>query len=57
LADHPLNETAEIEITCAHCGYRLMRTVAQLRRKTSIDCAVCGKFIATDGHLPSGKRG
>ena len=46
MADHPLKETAEIEITCRRCGYRLMRTVAQLRTKASIDCPTCGQFIA-----------
>jgi DNA-directed RNA polymerase subunit RPC12/RpoP len=46
LADHPLKKTAEIEVTCQHCGYRLMRTAAQLRTKGSIDCPACGASIA-----------
>jgi len=45
LADHPLKDTAEIEIICPHCGYRMMRAVARLRREYEIDCPSCGKLI------------
>jgi DNA-directed RNA polymerase subunit RPC12/RpoP len=56
LADHPLKETAEIEIACQHCGYRLMRTVAQLRSKASIDCPACGASIAPDANRQNEKQ-
>jgi hypothetical protein len=38
LGDHPLKDIAEIEITCQRCGYRMMRTAAQLRRKAGVIC-------------------
>jgi len=34
LADHPLKNTAEVELVCPRCGYRMMRTAARLRRET-----------------------
>jgi DNA-directed RNA polymerase subunit RPC12/RpoP len=46
LVDHPLKDTAEIEINCPHCGYRMMRTAARLRRETEILCPSCGKAAA-----------
>jgi DNA-directed RNA polymerase subunit RPC12/RpoP len=46
LVDHPLNDTAEIEITCPHCHYRMMRTAARLRRETEIRCPRCGGAVA-----------
>jgi len=50
--DHPLKDTAEVEITCPCCGYRMRRTAARLRRKTEILCPSCGKAVAagTDEH-------
>ena len=36
MADHPLKNTAEVELICPRCGYRMMRTAAQLRRETGI---------------------
>ena len=57
LADHPLKETAEIEITCPRCSYRLMRTVAQLRTKASIDCPECGEAIAPGANRRNEKQG
>jgi len=36
LADHPLKNTAEVELICRRCGYRMMRTAARLRRETGI---------------------
>jgi len=43
---HPLKDTAEIEITCPRCGYRMIRTAARLRRKTEIFCPSCGSAVA-----------
>jgi C4-type Zn-finger protein len=46
LADHPIkDDVAEVEIICAHCGYRMTRTAARLRRPHHIDCPACGKTI------------
>jgi predicted RNA-binding Zn-ribbon protein involved in translation (DUF1610 family) len=45
LADHPLKDTAEVEIICPRCGYRMMRTAARLRRSNKVDCPVCGESI------------
>ena len=36
MADHPLKNTAEVELICPRCGYRMMRTAARLRRETGI---------------------
>lgn len=36
MADHPLKNTAEVELICRRCGYRMMRTAARLRRETGI---------------------
>jgi len=46
LADHPLKNTAEVEIVCPLCGYRMMRTAARLRRETGIVCSSCGEPVA-----------
>jgi DNA-directed RNA polymerase subunit RPC12/RpoP len=46
LVDHPFKDTAEIELTCPHCGYRMMRTAARLRRETEIRCPRCGGAVA-----------
>ena len=35
-ADHPLKNTAEVELICPRCGHRMMRTAARLRRETGI---------------------
>jgi DNA-directed RNA polymerase subunit RPC12/RpoP len=48
LVDHPLKDTAEIEITCPHCGYRMMRKAARLRRETEIRCPLCGGTVTPD---------
>jgi len=31
-----LADTAEVELICRRCGYRMMRTAARLRRETGI---------------------
>jgi hypothetical protein len=36
LADHSLKNTAELELICPRCGYRMMRMAARLRRETGI---------------------
>jgi DNA-directed RNA polymerase subunit RPC12/RpoP len=46
LADHPLKNTAEVEIVCRRCSYRMMRTAARLRRETGIVCSSCGEPVA-----------
>jgi DNA-directed RNA polymerase subunit RPC12/RpoP len=46
MVDHPLKDTAEVEITCPHCGYRMMRKAARLRRETEIRCPACGEAVA-----------
>jgi predicted RNA-binding Zn-ribbon protein involved in translation (DUF1610 family) len=46
LADHPLKNTAEVELVCPRCGYRMMRTAARLRRETRIICPSCGEPVA-----------
>jgi predicted RNA-binding Zn-ribbon protein involved in translation (DUF1610 family) len=45
LADHPLKNSAEIEIKCPHCGYRMMRTAAGLRHQDKIECPACGAVV------------
>jgi DNA-directed RNA polymerase subunit RPC12/RpoP len=39
---HPLKNTAEVELICPRCGYRMTRTAARLRRETDIVCPSCG---------------
>jgi hypothetical protein len=36
LAVHPPKNTAEVELICPGCGYRMMQTAARLRRETGI---------------------
>jgi DNA-directed RNA polymerase subunit RPC12/RpoP len=43
---HPLNDTAEVEITCPRGGYRVMRKAARLGREIEIRCPACGEAIA-----------
>jgi DNA-directed RNA polymerase subunit RPC12/RpoP len=59
VAEHPLKDTAQIEIACPHCGYRMMRTAARLRRETEIRCPLCGEAVAPsigDGHTKETER-
>lgn len=51
MADHPLVGTAEIEIACPRCDYRMMRTAARLRHKEKIDCPACGESINPGGRV------
>jgi rubrerythrin len=48
LVDHPLKNTAEVELICPRCGYRMTRTAARLRRETDIVCPSCGEPVAPD---------
>jgi DNA-directed RNA polymerase subunit RPC12/RpoP len=54
VADDPLKDVAEVEIVCPHCGYRMMRTAARLRRPHRIDCPACGKNIVPGGDRRDG---
>src|SRR5436305_5371654 len=49
MPDYPFKQTAEIQITCPRCGYRMIRTVARLRRETKILCPSCGGTVAAHG--------
>ena len=44
MARDPVEE-AELEIVCPHCGYRMVRTAARLRRGTRLVCPECGQDI------------
>jgi DNA-directed RNA polymerase subunit RPC12/RpoP len=55
LANHPLVHTAEIEIACHHCGYRMMRTADSLRHEATIDCPACGETIRS-GTAPNKEK-
>lgn len=46
MSDDPLKHTAEIEIVCRRCGYRMVGTAARLRRETEILCPSCGGLVA-----------
>ncbi len=46
VSDDPLKHTAQIEIVCPRCGYRMVRTAARLRRETEILCPSCGGPVA-----------
>ncbi|HKA02195.1 MAG TPA: hypothetical protein VKE70_37045 [Candidatus Solibacter sp.] len=46
MSDDPLKHTAEIEIVCPRCGYRMARTAARLRRETEVLCPSCGGPVA-----------
>ncbi|MFL6796137.1 MAG: YnfU family zinc-binding protein [Xanthobacteraceae bacterium] len=48
LPEHPLVKTAQIEITCPACGYRMVRTAARLRRHGTISCPRCGHSFTLD---------
>jgi DNA-directed RNA polymerase subunit RPC12/RpoP len=56
MVDHPLKDTAEIEVTCPHCGHRMMRKAARLRRETEIRCPLCGRTVTPgiDERRPQG---
>jgi DNA-directed RNA polymerase subunit RPC12/RpoP len=43
----------DIEIVCPHCGHRLTRTPARLRRQTPVVCPVCGGEIVPAGDDPA----
>jgi DNA-directed RNA polymerase subunit RPC12/RpoP len=45
-AEGELKNTAEVELVCPRCGYRMMRTAARLRRETGIVCPSCGEPVA-----------
>jgi len=45
LVDKPVDAAAEIEIICPHCGYRMARTAARLRRPHHIACPACGEMV------------
>lgn len=45
MSEYPFKQTAEIQITCARCGYCMIRTVARLR-ETKILCPSCGWTVA-----------
>jgi hypothetical protein len=55
LADHPLKNNAEVELICPCCGYRMMRTVARLRREAAIVCPSCGEPVAPGSDEPINK--
>jgi predicted RNA-binding Zn-ribbon protein involved in translation (DUF1610 family) len=45
VANDPLTNTAEVELVCPSCGYRMARTAARLRRETKVVCPECGVEI------------
>jgi predicted RNA-binding Zn-ribbon protein involved in translation (DUF1610 family) len=53
MTQDPLKD-AEVEIVCPHCGYRMTRTAARLRRRTKVVCPQCGEEIteAPQGGAP-----
>jgi DNA-directed RNA polymerase subunit RPC12/RpoP len=55
VADHPLKDAAQVEITCPRCGYRMMRTAARLRRETEVRCPLCGEAVAPATDEPQEK--
>ena len=54
MAKAPLEDAAEIEVICPHCGYHLRRTVARLRRDIKIVCANCGADVVHNGDKDTG---
>ena len=49
MADNPSEEEPEVEIVCAHCGYRMPRSADRLRRDAAILCPNCGAVIVPPG--------
>jgi transcription initiation factor IIE alpha subunit len=43
-----MKNTAEVELICPCCGYRMMRTAARLRGETGVVCPSCGEPVAPD---------
>jgi len=51
-----LNDTAQIELICPHCGYRLVRTAARLRRDIKVVCANCGQDVVAREENPNDEQ-